>query len=179
MKAQRKIFGILVLFFLMAGGGTVWFLKGLGDNRGYAPRQPFDFNHQLHAGQMQIPCKYCHYGVTRTRAAILPGLKICMNCHSVVAGDKPKIQKLKKMFAAGEEVVWTKVHDLPDFVYFSHWQHIAANLDCENCHGRVDKMKRVYQAKSLKMGWCLDCHRGQDKDGKPYKGPQDCNQCHQ
>lgn len=172
----KKILIFLPVLFVLIGGGILY---KVGDNKGYAPSQPFNFSHKIHAGEMKIDCQYCHFGAARGRAALVPPLQVCMNCHTAVAGDKPAIQKLKEMFKKGEEVQWTRVHDLPDFVYFSHWQHIAKGLECRQCHGDIETMSRVRQAKNLKMGWCLDCHRGLDEDGKPRNGPTECSYCHQ
>ena len=166
---------------LIIAGGVIWggsVFWSVGDNTGYAPVQPIAFNHQLHAGQMKIPCMYCHSGAYRSRSAVVPASNVCMNCHSVVATDKPEVQKVRAAYQEGKPIEWVKVHDLPDFVYFSHKRHISKGVACEECHGKVETMSRVRQVKSLKMGWCLECHRGKDAEGKPRNGPTDCSGCH-
>lgn len=182
---MRKSIKILVPVIVLLGG-FIWgtkFLFSIGDNTGFAPEQPFEFNHKKHAGQYKIPCMYCHSGAYRSRASVVPSMNVCMNCHKVVATDKPKIQKLTELYQKGEAVEWTRVHDLPDFVYFNHERHIAKNVGCEECHGAIEKMTKVRQVQSLKMGWCLDCHRGKDsggrpRNGPPRNGPTDCGDCH-
>lgn len=99
-------------------------------------------------------------------------MNVCMNCHSVVAIDKPAIQELKKYYAEGRSIEWVRVHDLPDFVYFSHQQHMAKNVACQTCHGPVESMERVEQFNTLQMGWCVECHRMNN-------APTECSTCHQ
>jgi len=146
-------------------------LVKLGDNTGYAPKQPIPFSHKLHAGDNQIPCQYCHVGVDKSKHAVVPAMNICMNCHQVVKLDSPYIQKLRDMYANGQPLEWIKVHDLPDHVRFTHERHIAAGLDCTQCHGDVGSMERVSQVKTLQMGFCIDCHREKN-------APTHCESCH-
>lgn len=152
---------------------TVNTLYHLGNSQGYAPEQPIPFSHLRHVTQNKIPCQYCHSQVDKSRHAGIPGMNVCMNCHSVVATDKPNIQKLRKLVEEGKSFEWIKVHDLPDFVYFNHARHIAKGVDCATCHGDVGQMARVEQAMSLTMGWCIDCHRKQEP-----AAPTDCVTCH-
>lgn len=139
---------------------------------GYAPEQPIPFNHKKHAGDNHIPCLYCHAQADNSRHATVPSMNICMNCHSVVRTDSPLIQKLTETYKSGEAFEWVKVHDLPDFVYFSHKRHLAKEIDCAECHGDVASMTRIKQVKPLNMGFCVDCHRKKE-------APQDCYVCHQ
>jgi len=141
-------------------------------NAGYAPDQPIPFSHRLHAGDNKIPCLYCHYNAERSRHATIPSMDICLGCHSVVAVDKDNIKKITELFEAGNSVAWTRIHSLPDFVYFDHSRHLAAGFACQNCHGEVEKMTVVRQAESLNMGWCVDCHRQNNAS-------DNCNICHQ
>lgn len=169
-KTALSIGAALTLVLLASVGHTIW---NFGNNTGYAPEQPLPFSHQLHAGQYQIPCAYCHVGTEKSRVASVPAMNVCMNCHQVVKPDSPHIQKLKDMYQKNENIPWVKVHDLPDYVRFTHERHINAGVDCANCHGDVKNMKKIEQVKSLQMGFCLDCHR------KPeVNAPIQCQSCH-
>jgi hypothetical protein len=148
----------LVLFTLLIGiGYAIW---STGRNKGYAPDQPIPFSHKLHAGQYNIPCLYCHAGAEKSKHATVPSINVCMNCHSAVATDKPNIKKLREFYDKGKPIEWIKVHDLPDFVNFSHKRHVAKGVACETCHGDVKTMPKIKQVSDLTMGWCLNCHTG-------------------
>ena len=133
---------------------------------GYKPDQPIAFSHQLHAGVMEIRCRYCHVGVDSGPHASVPPLSVCMNCHANFEGDEnepeqiEKIRVLLEYWENGKPVLWNKVYDLEDFAYFDHSRHMGAGLDCVNCHGRVETMAVIEQATPLTMGWCLKCHMG-------------------
>ncbi len=130
---------------------------------GYRPTQPIPFNHQLHAGQLGMDCRYCHFTVEQAAHATVPPTEVCMNCHTLIKGStaaaKQSIAKVKASFDENTPIAWVKVNDLPDFVYFNHSRHVSAGVGCVECHGRVDQMGVVFQAKPLSMGWCLECHR--------------------
>ena len=139
---------------------TNWWTPGdTVDNVGYHPEQPIEFPHNLHAGTRQIPCQYCHSSARRSATAGIPPLNTCMGCHRFVRTDKDAIKYLKSKWDAKEPIVWTKVHDLPDFVRFSHRPHVQKGIECSECHGDVKNMVTVQQAKSLQMGWCIECHQ--------------------
>jgi menaquinone reductase, multiheme cytochrome c subunit len=126
---------------------------------GYMPHQVVPYSHELHAGIMGIDCRYCHNTVEYTAKASIPPTQTCMNCHTQIHKDSPKIAPLKESYESGKPVMWTRVHDLPDYAYFNHAAHVTRGVSCVECHGRVDKMEEVYQHEPLSMGWCLDCHR--------------------
>lgn len=168
----KGLIGLGILFLVIGAG--IYGLRTLGDNVGYSPVQPIPFSHKGHAGEFNIPCLYCHASATKSKHATVPAMNVCMNCHSVVAGESPHIQRLKEMVAKGEEIEWIRIHDLPDFVYFNHKRHIAAGISCETCHGPVQDMKRVKQVAPLTMGWCVECHRANKEKGAKV----DCNVCH-
>ena len=126
---------------------------------GYQPHQPVPYSHALHAGELGMDCRYCHSTVERAGEAAVPTASICMNCHSTVKKDSDVLLPIREAYAQGTPVAWTRVHDLPDFVYFNHEAHVNAAVGCESCHGRIDQMVKVYQAKPLTMEWCLECHR--------------------
>jgi len=126
---------------------------------GYQPDQPVPYSHALHAGELGIDCRYCHSVVERGAKAAIPPAGVCMNCHSTVKKDSDVLLPVRQAFAENEPVHWTRVTDLPDYVYFNHQAHVNAAVGCESCHGRVDQMVKVYQFAPLTMAWCLECHK--------------------
>jgi hypothetical protein len=129
--------------------------------QGYRPAQPIEFSHALHAGSYGISCQYCHTGAERSRHAGIPAVSICMNCHSQVRTDAPAIAALGRFADPKntEPLAWTRVHRLPDHAFFDHASHVGAGVVCQTCHGPVETMVRIEQVETMKMGWCLDCHR--------------------
>jgi hypothetical protein len=154
-----------LLFFIgLAGAGVLGWqavsaLASVGVHQGYAPAQPIAFPHSVHAGDNKIPCLYCHYGARTSRHAGIPSASICMNCHSMLDKQTVEIEKLREAVALQRPIAWVKVHNLPDFVYFNHSQHVLSGVACQRCHGPVEQMDRVRQASPLTMGWCVSCHR--------------------
>ncbi len=136
-----------------------------------APEQPIDFPHDVHVGTYKMDCQYCHSSVDKSQFANIPAVGTCMGCHRITARDKPRIQQLTKYSQEGKSIPWTRVHDLPDFVHFTHRPHIRNGVACAECHGDVGKMEAVRQVAPLSMGWCLDCHLER-------KAPTDCLVCH-
>src|SRR5271170_2144881 len=126
---------------------------------GYSPVQPVPYSHALHAGKLGIDCRYCHTTVERANFASIPPTETCMNCHTNIRSQSDKLEPIRNSWATGKPVEWIKVHDLAQYVYFSHQAHVNHGVGCIECHGRIDQMEQVYQAKPLSMGWCLDCHR--------------------
>jgi hypothetical protein len=121
--------------------------------------QPVPFSHALHSGQLGIDCRYCHVGVDKSAVSSVPAAQTCMNCHNQVKTDSPLLQVVRDSYASGDPVPWVKIHQAPDYVYFNHSVHIARGVSCVECHGKINEMEVVGQAKSLSMGFCLDCHR--------------------
>jgi hypothetical protein len=134
---------------------------------GYAPIQPVEYSHKLHAGNLGIDCRYCHFTVETAAHAAVPPTEVCMNCHKRVKETSPLLQKVRESYASGEPVPWVKVHRLPDFVYFNHQAHVTAGVSCVSCHGRVDQMVVVKQVEPLSMAWCLECHRNPAPNLRP------------
>ncbi len=173
---------VVVLLLVVWGSVLAWnFLFRIGVYGGtkvehYKPTQPIAFDHSLHAGKdnLAINCQYCHSGAEKSRHAGIPSANVCMNCHKAVSeGPKTGTAEIAKIYAAtgwdpatmtytGHEkpIVWNKVHNLPDHVYFNHSQHVAVGkIECQKCHGPVDtKMDQVEQWEPLTMGWCVHCH---------------------
>ncbi len=143
-------------------------------NEDYRPRQPIPYSHQLHVGQLNMDCMYCHTTVKDAAFAAIPPIETCIACHNPddAGGIKKQSLKLQPLFDAyhsGEPVEWVKVHDLADYVYFNHAAHTTKGVGCNECHGRVDRMdaEGVYQVENLSMGWCLECHRQPEKHLRP------------
>ena len=130
---------------------------------GFQPQQPVPFSHKLHAGDMGIDCRYCHNTVEFTNHAAIPPTQTCMNCHTQIQKDSSQIEPLLNSYITGMPIQWERVHDLPDFVYFSHSAHVNRGVSCVSCHGRIDRMEIVTQLKTLSMGWCLECHRAPEQ----------------
>jgi hypothetical protein len=131
----------------------------IGVHQGYDPEQPIAFPHKVHAGDNQIACLYCHSAARTSRHAGIPAASVCMNCHSLLEKQTVEIERMKEAVQLGRPIPWVKVHNLPDYVYFNHSQHVVSGVACQSCHGAVEQMNRVHQDKPLTMGFCLDCHR--------------------
>lgn len=181
---KKKVFFGAALFFIVF---SVWGwnqMASIGIQQGYQPAQPIKFSHELHAGVNQINCQYCHSGAFKSKNASIPSLNVCMNCHNYVqATEKYNGEispEIKKIYTAldynpdtrtyGENpkpVEWVRIHNLPDFAYFNHSQHTTvAGVECQTCHGPIEKMQEVYQYSPLTMGWCIDCHRKTEVNSK-------------
>ncbi len=178
------VFGLLAL----AGGGYAGtLLLGLTDdvtlNPGYMPTQPVPFSHKIHAGELKMDCRYCHVNVEKAAHASVPPTATCINCHSPIGPDgapalsavHPASEKLRPIHESwesgenGESVPWKRIHRLPDFVYFDHSAHVTRGVSCVSCHGRIDTMDKVYQAKELSMAWCLECHNNPAEHIRPVE----------
>ena len=150
--------------------------------------QPIAYSHKLHAGTLQISCEYCHSSARRSAHAGVPATSVCMNCHQLIdTTDRPELQKLVGYYERGEVIPWVKVHDLPDFVYFTHKRHVRAGVACQECHGEVQADHTVARRVSpLTMGWCLNCHETHPSIDENYGAEaelrraeiKDCWNCH-
>lgn len=157
MRLQLLLLGVVGLS--IAGGAGAYELSRIGIHQGYSPPQPIAFPHKVHAGDNKIPCLYCHYAARTSRHAGIPPLSVCMNCHSILEKQTVEIEKLKEYVQQRQPIRWVKVHNLPDFVYFNHSQHVLSGVACQRCHGPVETMVQMKQFAPLTMGWCLQCHR--------------------
>ena len=106
-----------------------------------------------------IDCRYCHSSVEKAASAGIPPTELCLNCHAQVWNKSPLLDVVRASWFQNQPIVWTRVHNLPDFVYFNHAIHVSKGVGCVECHGRVDRMPVIQQVAPLTMGWCLDCHR--------------------
>lgn len=163
-------------FSLLGALGTVvalgcygyWIAESPYETRQDVPReQPVPFSHEHHAGELGIDCRYCHTTVETSSFANIPATKVCMNCHSQMWAVAAALEPVRQSYRTGKSIQWTRVHDLPDFVYFDHSIHIHKGIGCSSCHGQVDRMPLTWQAQPLRMQWCLDCHRNPEQYVRP------------
>lgn len=163
-RTANAIFRLTLLGIVLAIAVVAWIgalvVRSPYETMQDVPRdQPIPFSHAHHAGGLGIDCRYCHTTVENSSFANIPATKICMNCHSQMWAVAGILQPLRNSYRTDESVNWIRVHDLPDFVYFNHAIHVHQGIGCETCHGRVDRMPLMWQANSLTMQWCLNCHR--------------------
>lgn len=184
-RNKAYILMVLIVLFLIGGYYLVEAAMGLGRQQGYQPVQPIFYSHKVHAGVNQISCLYCHTGAQDSKHANVPSVNVCMNCHKAIneyKGDplyredgtqvdaNAEIKKLYKYAGwdpdtktydqPGKPISWVRIHSLPDFVYFNHSQHVkVGKVQCQTCHGEIQKMDEVHQFADLSMGWCVNCHR--------------------
>jgi mono/diheme cytochrome c family protein len=197
IKNQFLIFVSVILLLLSSAYFAYGYMMQIGVDQGYMPIQPIHYSHKIHAGANQIECQYCHSSASKSKHSGIPSLNVCMNCHENIAdynGEEDlekgytkdfytnEIKKLYKAVGWDEEtqsytgdtepVKWVRIHNLPDFVYFNHSQHVSvAGIDCQKCHGPVEEMEILYQYSPLTMGWCINCHRDSNikvKDNEYY-----------
>ncbi len=179
-----------IILVVLGAFGYKFGWEEIGVQQGYAPEQPINYSHKIHAGTYEIDCKYCHSTVEKSKSASIPSLNTCMNCHKYVkASEKydgetsPEIQKIydaigydgeNMEYIEGYEqkpIKWVRIHNLPDLAYFNHSQHVAVGkVECQTCHGPIETMDKVYQFSTLQMDWCIDCHRerGIDAENNEY-----------
>ncbi|RMA65703.1 c-type cytochrome [Ulvibacter antarcticus] len=185
--AQNQFLVLVTSIFLLLCSAYFaygWMMQ-VGVDQGYAPVQPIHFSHKIHAGDNKVDCNYCHSSARKSKTSGIPSLNVCMNCHkniSEYAGEADLesgytqefyTKEIKKLYDAvgwdettqaytgnTKPVKWTRIHNLPDFAYFNHSQHVTvAGVDCQKCHGPVEEMEIVEQFAPLTMGWCINCHR--------------------
>jgi hypothetical protein len=135
--------------------------------QGQRADQPVPFSHKHHVEGLGLQCQYCHTTVEDSSYAGIPPTKTCMNCHSQIWTDAQILQPVRTSWETGKSITWTRVHDLPDFVFFNHEIHVNKGIGCSTCHGRVDEMPIMYAQNSLQMEWCLNCHRNPAKNLRP------------
>lgn len=153
-------------------------------HKGYQPTQPIAYSHKLHAGDLGIDCKYCHFGAEKSKHAGVPPVNVCLNCHKMVKPDSPEIKKIHEAYNSGKSIEWIRIHKLPDFVAFDHSRHVNRGVACQTCHGNIQEMEVVKQENTLAMGWCVNCHREYTRHppahmaDKNINATLDCSGCH-
>jgi hypothetical protein len=168
-NAWSKASLIAIVFVLLGLGWVILTIQrsDLITSANEFVEQPVQFSHQHHAGGIGIECRYCHTAVEISASAGIPPTKTCINCHSQIWNQSPYLEPVRASFRDDRPLNWIRVHDLPDFVYFNHSIHVSKGVGCETCHGRVDRMPLMFQAESLQMEWCLDCHRDPSRFVRP------------
>lgn len=183
---QFLVFVTVVFFMLGSAYFAYGYLMQIGIDQGYEPIQPIHYSHRIHAGDNKIECKYCHSSARVSKHSGIPSLNVCMNCHKNIGQVADEVQQegitkygvdynkeIQKLYAAvgwdpaeqdyvndPKPVKWIRIHNLPDFVYFNHSQHVSvAGVECQTCHGEIQEMEIVSQHSPLTMGWCINCHR--------------------
>jgi hypothetical protein len=165
---QGKTIGaILLLGALM----LLVVMRGSARSKPFAPPQPIDFSHLVHAGDDALNCEICHSAARRSPFAGIAPVERCMGCHRFVNPENPEVLKVRRFWETGEPIPWVKVYVLPGFVHFTHEAHVRAHIGCETCHGSVQRMDRIARVTDLTMGWCVDCHRARGAS-------DDCLVCH-
>jgi hypothetical protein len=129
--------------------------------------QPVPFSHKHHVADDGIDCRYCHTSVETSAFAGLPPTDTCMSCHSQLWTNAEMLEPVRASLRTGQSIEWTRVHDLPDFVYFNHSIHVNKGIGCSTCHGRVDRMPLMYKVNTLYMQWCVNCHRHPEQQVRP------------
>jgi hypothetical protein len=157
--SRLSILAVVAVVAILGGVVAMLHLSGYNTNQGMFVEQPIQFSHAHHVGGEGIDCRYCHTSVEESAFANIPPTKTCMNCHSQIWMNAPILEPVRASFRDNTPLHWTRVHDLPDFVYFNHSIHVRKGVGCATCHGRVDKMPLMYQEASLQMNWCVNCHR--------------------
>ena len=166
-SAPVKIIVAIILVKIAVVSALYYYLDPAYIRVGYAPTQPVAFSHELHAGQLGVDCRYCHTFVDRSEHSNVPGANVCMSCHSMVRKDDPQLAMVRASFAEGTPIPWVRVHKTPDYVYFNHAVHVNRGISCIECHGEVHEMEVVRHAKTLSMGFCLECHRNPEQYIRP------------
>jgi hypothetical protein len=165
--ARSTLFGVLSLVLFVGWLIFTLMRSSWATKQNEFVEQPFQFSHAHHVGGMGLDCRYCHTSVEKSSFAGIPPTKTCMNCHSQIWVNAPILEPVRASFRNDKPLSWIRVNDLPDFVYFNHQIHIKQGVGCDTCHGPVDKMPLMYQAKPLLMEWCLSCHRAPENFIRP------------
>ncbi len=163
---------VVIALFLLATAvtsGITYYATPKYLRVGYQPIQPVAFDHNLHVEQIGMDCRYCHTYVDRSHESNVPAANTCMNCHNQIQSDSPALEPIRESYNSGEPVPWVRVHMVPDYVYFNHSVHVNRGISCVECHGQVNEMEVVHQAKSFSMAFCLDCHRNPAKSIRPLE----------
>lgn len=154
---------VLIVLFVGASGGSAlayWFWQRAGwQVTNMAPNQPVPFSHLHHVTQLGIDCRYCHTGVETSAYPGVPPTETCMTCHSQIWTNAQLLQPVRDSATFQQPIAWNQVTYIPNYVYFNHAVHVNRGVACTSCHGQIGQMSMTYQAKEMKMTWCLSCHR--------------------
>jgi hypothetical protein len=156
---RAGLIGLPALLLLTAAVWGVLYRSPYYTDVGVAKEQPVQFSHQHHVGGLGIDCRFCHSTVETSSFAGMPSSSTCMRCHIQIWSQSPMLEPVRASYRTGKPLRWTRINDLPDYVYFNHSIHVTGGVACVSCHGRVDQMPLLAKAHTLHMRWCLDCHR--------------------
>jgi len=168
-----KIAAAFFLLVMGAGAAITVYWTNKYSRVGYQPDQPIPYDHELHVGQLGLDCRYCHSFVEESSHANVPTAQTCWNCHQFVKKESDLLRPLREAMDetwegyTGKPIEWVRIHQVPDYAYFSHQVHVNRGVSCVSCHGKINEMPVVYQHESQSMGWCLDCHREPSKHLRP------------
>jgi hypothetical protein len=165
--AHFSILGAVFLAVATSAAAYVYVRSPWVTAVGVAPQQPIPFSHKHHVTDDGIDCRYCHTSVETSSFAGMPDTKTCMNCHAQILAQSPALAPVRESFQTGVPIVWTRVNNLPDYVYFDHSIHVQKGVGCASCHGQVEDMPATAKAESLQMQFCINCHRAPQREIRP------------
>jgi hypothetical protein len=170
--SANSVFRLVLVGSVVVSMALFWIFEMMQRSSYYTDRavvrsQPIPFSHEHHVGGLGIDCRYCHTSVESSSFAGMPPSKTCMNCHAQIWTNAEMLQPVRASYQTGTPLRWTRVNNLPDYVYFDHSIHIHKGVGCSDCHGAVDRMPLMYPAATLQMEWCLNCHREPEKFLRP------------
>jgi len=165
--SRVTIFGAVIVIVVLAFVGGSLQRSSYTTEVGTPREQPVPFSHRHHVGGIGIDCRYCHTSVEESAFAGIPPTQTCMNCHRQIWSTSALLEPVRESFRTDKSLIWIRVHDLPDFVYFDHSIHVRKGVGCATCHGRVDRMPLMWRTQTLHMEWCLDCHRHPEQYLRP------------
>jgi cytochrome c7-like protein len=165
--SRATIFGAVFIIAILLWGAIQWQCSPYVTYAKVTRPQPVPFSHQHHVGGLGIDCRYCHITVEQSAFAGIPATEVCMNCHKQVWNDSPMLEPVRASLRENKPLAWNRVNNTPDFVYFDHSIHINKGVGCNTCHGPVDRMPMMFNYASLQMEWCIECHRGPERNLRP------------
>jgi hypothetical protein len=165
--AKASIFGGAFIAAFLVWAAAEWYVSPYFTQVDVPREQPVQFSHEHHVSGLGIDCRYCHASVEESGFAGIPSTKVCMSCHSQIWTGAEMLEPVRASWRTGKPIVWTRVHDLPDYAYFDHSIHVAKGIGCASCHGDVQNMALTFKTATLHMSWCLDCHREPEKFIRP------------
>jgi hypothetical protein len=177
--AKASIVALVIVVAVLSTVGVLMYRSSYYTTAAEPRQQVVPFSHKHHVGGLGIDCRYCHTSVEQSSFAGIPPTSTCMTCHSQVWTGSPMLAPVRESYRTNTPLKWTRVNDLPDFVFFNHSIHISKGIGCQTCHGLVNEMPLTWRQESLYMAWCLDCHRAPEKNIRPrsevfnmkYKAP--------
>jgi hypothetical protein len=173
--SRLTIFGGIILVIAAFSATAALYNSSYISEVGVPREQPVPFSHKHHVTDDGIDCRYCHTSVENSSFAGIPAVKICMNCHTQIWSDSPVLAPVRESFRTGKPLEWTRVHNLPGFVYFNHSIHVHKGVGCSTCHGRIDQMPLTWRVNTLYMDWCINCHQQPEQYVRPREAVFDMN----